>query len=62
MFNSDRRILLDQFLIKMNQPPMVAEELAYLKDLDDEIDMALAIMGFNRKNIRQVYHAEKKKK
>ncbi len=48
----DARIILDQKLIEMNQPIVTKQEIEYLVDLRDEIDISLMQMGVNRREAR----------
>jgi len=50
----EAKLILDQKLIQMNQPPMTKEEAEYIKDLSDEIGFTLMQMGVNRKEARKL--------
>lgn len=55
----EARLILDQKLIEMNQPPMTKEELQYILDLTDEISITLMQMGVNRKESRNLAFSKK---
>ena len=55
----EARLILDQKLIEMNQPPMTKEELQYVLDLSDEISVTLMQMGVNRKKSRKLAFSKK---
>ena len=50
----EAKLILDQKLIQMNQPPITKEEAEYIQDLSDEIGFTLMQMGVNRKEARKL--------